>query len=255
MSDLAERLWRARRDGAVIDAATVAPPGTLDEAYAIQRRVTELSGQAVIGFKVGSTSLEAQRALGTDRPGSGPLLAGYTFESPARFPLVPAQMPAVEGEFAYRLGRDLPPRPEPYTVGDVTAAVEAVAGAIEIVGTRFSGGLSGKGRLFVTADGGVNIAFIAGPWLRTRPDRDLRNHAVAMRVDGLLVGEGTGARALGDPLNVLAWLAEEQSRNGRGLKAGEIISTGTCTGLALVAPGQRASADFGELGTVAVAFE
>jgi 2-keto-4-pentenoate hydratase len=255
MSDLAERLWHARRDGLVIDAATVPRPATLEEAYAIQRRVTELSGATVIGFKVGSTSIEAQRALGTDRPGSGPLLAGYAYESPARFKLVPAHMPAVEGEFAYRLGRDLPPRSEPYTVEDVSPAIEAVAGAIEIVGTRFSGGLSGKGRLLVTADGGVNIAFVAGRWHRTRPDRDLRAHDVAMRVDGLLVGQGTGERALGGPLNVLAWLAEEQSRNGRGLKAGEIISTGTCTGLAQVAPGQRAAADFGELGTVAVTFD
>jgi 2-keto-4-pentenoate hydratase len=75
-----------------------------------------------------------------------------------------------------------------------------------------------------------------------------------MRVDGTVAGEGTGERVLGDPLNALVWIANHQSRAGRGLRAGEIISTGTCTGLAPVKPGQRASADFGDLGAVEVEF-
>ena len=42
--------------------------------------------------------------------------------------------------------------------------------------------------------------------------------------------------ALGDPLNVLLWLANQQSAEGRGLKSGEVVSTGTCTGLDPVPP-------------------
>ncbi|MBC8451604.1 MAG: hypothetical protein H8D70_00090 [Rhodospirillaceae bacterium] len=36
--------------------------------------------------------------------------------------------------------------------------------------------------------------------------------------------------------------------------AGEIISTGTCTGLLDVAPGDAVVADFGELGAVEISF-
>ncbi|RPI35320.1 MAG: hydratase, partial [Hyphomicrobiaceae bacterium] len=54
----------------------------------------------------------------------------------------------------------------------------------------------------------------------------------------------------GDPMNVMVWLANQQSGFGRGLKAGDIVSTGTCTGLADVAPGDVVVADFGSLGCV-----
>ena len=75
-----------------------------------------------------------------------------------------------------------------------------------------------------------------------------------MTINGALHGTGTGDRALGDPMNVLLWLANQQSAAGRGLKAGEIVSTGTCTGLDAVRPGDHARADFGELGMVEILF-
>lgn len=251
---LAARLWEARRTGGVVDAATVALPATLDEAYAIQAEMTALSGAAIIGFKVGSTSIEAQRMLGTTEPGAAPMLAPYAWASPALVPISAGHMPAVEGEFAFRLAADLPARAAPYARAEVTDAVAAVAGAIEVVGTRFAGGLAGKGRLLTTADGGVNIGFVAGTWTTAWRDLDLPAHAVAMTINGIARGSGTGARALGDPINVLVWAANKLSTLGRGLRAGEVVSTGTCTGLDDVRPGDRAVADFGSLGRVEISF-
>jgi 2-keto-4-pentenoate hydratase len=129
-------------------------------------------------------------------------------------------MPAVEGEFAFRLSKALPPRSEAYHRGEVASAIGAIAGAIEVVGTRFAGGLLGKGRLLTTADGGVNIALVLGPWFSDWRRWDVPRHAVSMTVNGEMKGQGTGARALGDPMNVLIWLANQQSRLGRGLDAG-----------------------------------
>jgi 2-keto-4-pentenoate hydratase len=254
MTDLAKRLWQARRSGAVVPLDAVEHPKSSKEAYAIQHEIAALSGNASRGFKVGSTSLEAQRLLGTDGPGSGVLLDPYVYESPARISIAPAHTPAVEGEFAFKLGRDLPPRAAPYAMDDVAGAVAAVAGAIEVVGTRFSGGLAGKGRWLVTADCGANIAFVGGRWRHDPRSLDLRSHPVTMTINGALRGAGTGDRALGDPLNVLVWLANQQSAAGRGLKAGDIVSTGTCTGLDPVQPGDRVQADFADLGTVEIAF-
>ena len=254
MTKLAALLWEARRLGVVVDAAACELPRTPAEAYAIQDEIVALSGHARCGYKVGSTSVEAQRLLGTDEPGAGVLLAPYVYDSPARVKLTPAHMPAVEGEFAFRMARDLPPRASAYTLAEVDAAVESVAGAIEVVGTRFAGGLAGKGRLLTTADCGVNIALAVGRWTRWDA-RDLRAHRVTMTINGTPRGEGTGSRALGDPLNVLLWLANHQSAAGRGLRAGEIVSTGTCTGLDPVHAGDIALADFGALGTVEVALE
>src|SRR5262245_24706724 len=255
MTDLARRLWQARRTGGVVHPDDVIHPKTLQEAYAIQHDIAALCGAPVRGFKVGSTSVEAQRLLGTDEPGAGLLLAPYVYDSPARIAIAPAHTPAVEGEFAFRLDRDLPPRAARYEIDEVADAVAAVAGAIEVVGTRFAGGLAGKGRLLVTADCGANIAFVAGAWRTDWRSLNLKSHAVAVTINDVVRGTGTGERALGDPMNVLEWLANQQSAAGRGLKAGETVSTGTCTGLDAVLPGDRAEADFGDLGMVEISFE
>ena len=124
-----------------------------------------------------------------------------------------------------------------------------------MVGSRFAGGLAGKGRLLVTADCGANVALAVGPWLRDWRSLDLKAHAVAVSVNGAAGGSGTGSRALGDPMNVMLWLANQQSREGQGLKAGEIVSTGTCTGIDPVRPDDRVAADFGALGRVEIEFE
>ena len=253
--DLAERLWQARKQGGVVLPEDVIEPSSTEEAYAIQGQIVRLSGYEVCGFKVGSTSKEAQQFLGTSEPGSGALLAPYLHMTAAQVVIVPLQMPAVEGEFAFRLDEDLSPREAAYTNAEVARAIDAVAGAIEVVGTRLAGGLAGKGRFLMTADGGANVALITGPWKTDWRALDLRTHRVAIRINGKERGRGEGARALGDPMNVMVWLANQQSKSGRGLKAGDIVSTGTCTGLDGVKPGDHVLADFGSLGCVEAKFQ
>lgn len=254
MTELARRLWQARTTGTVIDSTTVAEPATIAEAYTIQDEIIGLLGLPVAGIKVGSTSKEAQRILGTSEPRACPVPAPYLYESPARIDIVPAQDPAIEGEFAFRLGRDLPPRDAPYQRDEVAAAVDAVAGAIEVVGTRLSGGLAGKGQILTTADCCANSGLVVGPWDLNWKALDLPAHRVAVRINDAGAGEGTGARALDDPMNVLIWLANDLSKRGRGLTKGLCVSTGTCTGLDPVKPGDHVVADFGALGTVEIDF-
>jgi 2-keto-4-pentenoate hydratase len=253
LSKLARQLWDARRLGHTIDAVRSDLPKTSDDAYAVQEAIVALSGMPRCGYKVGSTSKEAQRLLGTDEPGAGALLCPFVQQSPAHVTLVSAHMPAVEGEFAFRMGRDLPSRSAPYTRDEVIGAVDGLAGAIEVVGTRFAGGLQGKGRLLTTADGGVNIALVTGSWVPFQA-QDLRGHAVTMTINGIEKGAGTGSRALGDPLEVLLWLVNHLSARRVGMKVGEFVSTGTCTGLDAVGAGDVARADFGVLGKVDIAF-
>jgi 2-keto-4-pentenoate hydratase len=80
---------------------------------------------------------------------------------------------------------------------EIADAVVAVAGAIEVVGTRFSDGLAGKGRWIVTADCGANIAFVCGQWHYDLGSLDLKKHAGAAARGGIPVGYGAdlfGAR-------------------------------------------------------------
>ncbi len=104
MTDLAGLLWEARRSGGVVHLDNVDHPKSSKEAYAIQHEIAALCGQATRGFKVGSTSMEAQRLLGTNEPGSALLLAPYVYESPAKILIEPNAVVRGEGS-KYRTRR------------------------------------------------------------------------------------------------------------------------------------------------------
>ena len=80
--------------------------------------------------------------------------------------------------------------------------------------------------------------------------RDLANHSVTAHKNGQSAGTGSGANVLGDPRIALTWIANELRTFGEGLRAGEIVTTGTCVAPVPVAPGDRVRADFGDFGDV-----
>jgi 2-keto-4-pentenoate hydratase len=59
---------------------------------------------------------------------------------------------------------------------------------------------------------------------------------------------------LGDPRLALAWLANELRGLGLTLRAGEVVTTGTCHPPLPIQSGDRMEADFGVLGKVSVGF-
>ena len=60
---------------------------------------------------------------------------------------------------------------------------------------------------------------------------------------------------LGDPRVALAWLANELRELGVTLRAGEVVTTGTCHPPLPIQSGDVFEADFGVIGKVSVAFD
>jgi 2-keto-4-pentenoate hydratase len=58
----------------------------------------------------------------------------------------------------------------------------------------------------------------------------------------------------GDPRLALTWLANEVSRLGAALDAGQVVTTGTCLVPMEVCLGDAVSADSGALGSIAFRF-
>ena len=73
-----------------------------------------------------------------------------------------------------------------------------------------------------------------------------------MRRNGTMARTGTGVNVLGNPWNALTWIANELSRYGISLLAGEIVTTGTCIVPLDMARGDRLVADFSDFGYVDV---
>jgi 2-keto-4-pentenoate hydratase len=164
------------------------------------------------------------------------------------------QGPGVEAEFAVLLGAELPARPEAYDRDSVAAAVAAVCPAIEIAGSRLVDGMAKPDPMMIVADGGSNIGFVQGEPHAGWAGLDLAAQEVTLFINGEQSASGNGGLVMGHPLDAVAWLANELSRDGRGLNVGDVITTGSCTGLTPVRPGDTAVADFGELGTVQARF-
>jgi 2-keto-4-pentenoate hydratase len=76
------------------------------------------------------------------------------------------------------------------------------------------------------------------------------NFAVSAECNGVRVRDGKGSNVLGDPRVALTWIANELNLFGTQLRAGEVITTGTCVAPAEIAPGDHVVANFGEFGHV-----
>jgi 2-keto-4-pentenoate hydratase len=254
VATLAEALWKARTDGEVIAVDGARAPATAAAAYEVQAAMIELAGLEPVGWKLGATTVVAQDLLAIDQPFIGPLFAPHCHGNGAEVALVAAHCPGLESEFLVGLGADLPAREQPYQANEVAAAVDFVAPAFEIVGARFEGGLAGNGLLAI-ADGGGNVAVVKGEPVRDWQRLDLGRHALTLAINGTEVAAGTSSVLVFDgPIGAAAWLAGHPLLARRGLKRGDMVMTGTCTGLIPIRAGDQAVADFGELGQVRASF-
>lgn len=228
-------------------------PKSVEDGYAIQDAFAEAFGVERVGWKIACTSLDQQEMVGVDEPFSGRLFKPFVVDSPAEVDAGAFHMRGVESEFAFALGKDLPPRETPYSEAEVVDAVANLHPAFELVDTRIDNWLE-RGVYQLIADNAGNGGLVLG---KAHPDWrgiDLVNLEVTLTFDGETIRKGTGEAVLGSPLIALTWIANHLSKRGIGLKKGEIVTTGTVTGFNEIEPGARARADFGPLGTVEVTF-
>jgi 2-keto-4-pentenoate hydratase len=250
-SDLLFRHWRG---GTVLDALPGAlKPTARAEGHAVQARLEARSARPLFGWKIAATSVAGQAHINVDGPLAGRLLAEMVSEDGAALPFGANRMRVAEAEFAFRMGRGLPPRAAPYGVEEVMAAVASLHPAIEVPDSRFAD-FTRAGAPQLIADNACAHRFVLGPATGAEwRGMDLAAHPVRGSVAGA-VSEGRGANALGDPRLALAWLANELSSLGVTLAAGQVVTTGTCVVPMPIASGVEVVADLGILGTTRMRF-
>lgn len=254
IQEASDFLWQTRVQQKRIDALPDhLRPHSLAEGYAIQDAMVTSAKQPVTGWKIAATSKAGQAHIGVTEPLAGRLFADFVLKDGAQLPAEPLLMRVMEAEFAFRMGSDLPARTEPYDPAEVRAAIEALHLAIEVPDARFNN-FDTIGPAQIAADDAFASWFVLGPRVSHWTDIDLPNQPVRALKNGQACAEGSGANALGDPRIALTWLANHLSKRGIGLKAGDIVTTGTCIRPAEIAAGDRFIAEFPGLGRVSVAF-
>ncbi len=255
LAEAANLIWDTWSAGAVIrELPEAIQPASRRDGYAVQSLLAMKSRSGVVGWKIAATSKAGQAHIGIDGPIAGRLLKEKSFTDGATVALSGNRMRFAEPEFAFRVGRALPPKKTPYAIDDVVAAMEALIPAIEVPDSRLENFVT-AGAAQLIADNACGREFVEGrasgvDW-RTI---ELATHTVHAKVGARYTRDGIGANVLDDPRIALTWLVNELSGLGVTLNAGEIVTTGTCMPPLAVEPGDEVVVDFGALGSVTAHF-
>jgi 2-keto-4-pentenoate hydratase len=236
-------------------AADIAPR-TEAEGYRIQAALAGLLSAdfgAQAGYKIGCTSAVMQQYIGIAHPCGGSVFAKGVHDSGVSLRHNDFVRVGVECEIAVRLGRDLVPSEAPFTADKVAQAIESCLPAIEIVDDRYSDWQTMGAPILVADDFFAAGCVLGRPVVRSAAP-DLKDVAGRAVVNDVEVSRGTGADVLGHPHHALAWLANHLAADGRGLRAGQIVLTGSLVKTIWLKPGDRVTMELSGLGSVAVAF-
>ncbi len=170
--------------------------------------------------------------------------------SPASYTAAELRLIGIEGEIAFRLGRDLPVRAAPYDRAEVSAGA-TMHPAIEVVDSRYADFRS-QDRLSILADNFSNGGLVYGAAVPGWESLDLARTTIKIAEDGAPFADSSGGAAR-DPVAALVEFANLMRERG-GVKAGTFVTTGSWTGMVFTARGRRIAADFGPLGRVEIAF-
>ncbi len=239
----AQALARAWNGEPRVRAADL-PVADSQQAYAVQDALASLLGP-VAAWKVGASD-------NTVEPNASPLPASVVRPAGTALGLPARCMRLIELEVAVRLGRDLLPGDRLMPAGEVMDAIDAILPAVEVVDSRLVEGreapalvrladLQSHGALVFGADTGVAPRALDMTRLRTR-----------LWFDDTLAADVTGAHTAPDIWRLIAWLACHAQARGRPLRAGDVVTTGSCTPPVFAAEGARVSGEIEGLGRIAL---
>jgi len=226
------------------------PDLTAADAYEIQLFNIRRRTAAVVGHKVGLSSLAMQQMMGVNEPDYGHLLADMRVSEDEPADATRYCYPRVEIEVAFLLGQDLPG--EECTEADVLAGTEAFAPSIELIDSRI---LDWKISIADTiADNASSAGFVVGTGRVAPSDIDIRGIDAVLWRNDEVVAQGRSDAVLGNPVTAVAWLARTVAKFGVRLRAGNVVLPGACARAVDVRPGDRFRATFAGLGDVNLSF-
>jgi 2-keto-4-pentenoate hydratase len=241
-----EILVGAHTSGKLVTLPPDVTPADLDTAREIQNQVAKTLAGGVAGWKVGFSPEGV--SIGA------PLLASLVGAQACDRLIVARDSGGVgvEVEVGCILKSDLPPRPgKPYTREEIVAAIGRVFAGIELVAARLVQNPQPTVPAAV-ADLMANGAYIAGSGTDDWKSLPLDALQCVVELDGAIVHDKPGGNPWSDPLvPVVAYASGPSDRLG-GLKAGQIITTGSLCGVVPMKRGQRVRARIDRIGTVAV---
>lgn len=248
----ARQLYDARQERKPIEPFTDADPSlTMADGYAVQQELVKLllaDGDEILGYKVGLTAKPMQQLLGIRSPDYGPVLRSTLYREGDSVPVSRFLQPKIEGEIIFELSDRL--AGPGVTTEQARGAIRGARAGMEIIDSRIA---DWRIKLADTvSDLASNGGLVVSEQLVPLDGIDPRLIGMALSRNGEVVESGAGAAALGDPVHVLAWLANVLGENGVALEPGHLVMTGALHAAVPMVPGDVFCAEFDRLGSVTV---
>ena len=218
----AQHLVRARQSktpGACMPDAY--RPQDNDSALAIQQRVLELLGEKIGGWKCGVPNAK-----------TGPIVAPIPASAILRSSpcAVPGAKGLIEPEIAFVMAHDLPPRLTPYSDAEIRAAIGEARMVLELITTRYADKASAT-LPEILADAFNNHGLLIGPVLPNVLDKPLETLPVRITTASATLFDKVHPHPSGHPMKAISWLVGFLNERGQGVKAGDVVTTGSYAGI------------------------
>lgn len=221
-------------------------PVGLEAALAIQEAVTQELGASIGGWKC----LEPP----PERLVLGPIYqTDITRSNPVRL-WAPEGVARIEPELSFVLSRDLPARAQPYSKGELDAAIGQTHLALELIQSRYRDPAEVEFPELL-ADGLLNQGLFLGPEIDGELARNAREIPITLQSSEAAPQHFQGRHPNTMPRAPFYWLAEFLRSRGQDLKQGQIIITGSYAGVLEAPLNQPVTIRFGNLGEFTVEFE
>lgn len=222
--DLITQLHAARQSTLKLSDVNIETlPKDLVTACILQDEFIKKLGSDIKGWKVAGSGKDTPHRKTIGEPVHGPLLADRFFTTPIDIELNQFIAPKLEPEIALRVAVSIGPDEE---LPPVSALFDGVFLGCDLADARFADPES-AGFLAGIADLGSFGAYILGPKIADSAANFEGVEQIELFVDDALASPKFGPDGLHDPIEISVWLIKRLQQRGRGISAGELISTGT----------------------------
>ncbi len=254
---IASQIFTANQRGDRFEPLTgVDKPASLADAYRIQDQVyhlfaTEGGLGELGGHKIALTSQAVQQLCGVSEPAYGSIFRSQIYSSGHQVNTADFVRLGLEFEIAVEIGTDVPPGRTDWDKDSIAPYVRACMPAFELIEDRDADYSRLDAASILTArcwcDG-----IVRGPVSPGWQQLDLSACEVSLWINGERIDQGRTGDSMGHPLNGLAWIACHLAEQGRQLKQGEFVMTGSALKTQVARAGDQVEYRVDGLGSVAV---
>jgi len=218
----------------------------------LNARYSEDGRGSIAGYKVGLTSEKIRELCGVHEPIAGTIFQSTVHCSPTNLKLADFMHLGIEFELAVEIAKDVPADAPPRDAESVRDYVAACLPAFELIEDR-NADYSDLDALSIMVDnswcGGIVLGQAEGDWRAL----DFKTNPVAMYLNDEFVENGVTGDAMGHPFESVAWLAGLLAGQGKQLRAGMVVMTGSTLATRFPQAGEEYRYEVEGLGSVSAA--